>query len=197
LLKNYNYEKKKLFAALLLFGFSILQAQTKAEKRALKLEKHKTAFNEIKALIESGIFQFEASSALSLGNDIAKISSAFVGSDNVFQGNRVDLTGNSNFIRINNQVSELFLPYFGEVHRNVNRSSNSGNGLEFKGDIEDYIVEYNDNKHKIDIKFTVNKSQEQLQFHLITTAKGDTSLNVNSSNRQSIRYLGKVKAFNE
>jgi len=189
-------KKNFLFAALLLFTFLIMQAQTKAEKRALRLEKNETAFNEIKTLIESGTFQFEALSALPIGNDIAKISAAFVGGGNVFQGNRVDLTGNSNFIRINNQASELFLPYFGRVYRTPNYNK-SASGLEFKGDIEDYIVEYNDSKHKIDIKFTVNKPQEQLQFHLVTTAKGDTSLNVNSSNRQSIRYLGKVKVLDK
>lgn len=186
-------KKNFLFAVLLVFTFLVTQAQTKAEKRALKLEKKEVAFTAVKTLIESGEFQFEASSAFPLGNDIAKISAAFVGSNNVFQGNTVNLTGNTNFIKITDQTSDLFLPYFGRVYRNVgyNRTG-SESGIQFKGDVEEYTVEYDEAKHKVNIKFTANKPQELLKFHLVVANENNVTLTVNSGNRQSIRYQGKI-----
>lgn len=180
---------------MILFGFGIITAQSKSEKRALKKEVSIAAYNEMKELIESGKFQFEASWAFPLGNDITKIN--FSGGNNIFQGNRINLIGNTNYIKLNYEFANISLPYFGQVYRVTSYNNRDDNGFEFKNNIEDLKITYKDSKRRIDVKFITNKSQESLQIHLIINAKGNTYLTVNSSNRESIRYQGRVVALKE
>lgn len=178
-----------LLAMLFVFSLTMTSAQTKAEKKALKLEKAEAAYSNIKALIESGEYEFEASWAIPLGNEISRIN--FVG-NNTFFGNRINLTGSSNYLKMDGKNADLFLPYFGTVHRTTSYSR-PGNGLEFKGEFEDLEVNYIDSKRKIDIEFEVNTNREQLRAHLTVGASGTAYLSINSSNRLSIRYNGKIK----
>ncbi len=178
-----------------LLGFSLLNAQSKLERKALKKKKIETHYNTIKKLVTSGTFQFKASYAFALGNDIAKVSNLLVGANNTFEGNRVNLTNNTNFLKLNKENATINLPYFGRVHRVVSYNGIDDNGIAFEGNIEKHKIEFYDSKHKIEIKFEANKPQEKLKLHLVINSNGTSFLNVSSSNRQNIRYEGKISSI--
>ncbi|GGI57465.1 DUF4251 domain-containing protein [Winogradskyella haliclonae] len=183
---------KKLFFILILiiFTFNISFSQTQAEVKQDKKEIIEAQFNEIKALIESGNFQFEALWANPLGNDIATIGQSLLGSQGVFQGNRVNLVGNDNFVKIENKNSDIYLPYFGRVFFPKRITNESG--IHYKGEIENYKVGYNEKKKVITVKFTANSQGDFLRFNYRITALGATRLTVTSTNRQTISYDGKI-----
>ena len=182
-----------LFFMALALSLNVASSQTRAEKKALKKQEQEESYNITKQLIESGKYEFEATWATPLSGDISRLN--LVGGNNVFIGNRVNLIGNSNFVRVNNKDANIFLPYFGRAFRVTN--NRGGSGLEFEGTLEKYNVKYNDAKHKIEIKFTTKNTKDQLRFHIEITSKGGAVINVNSNNRQSIRYEGDIKPLKE
>ena len=187
-------KKSSFLFVLLIFGFTCSFSQTKSERKQAKKDRIAASYLNTKALITSGKFLFQANSAMPLGNDIANIGLSLPGGAGVFQGNRVNLTGNTNFIRLNKSKADIFLPYFGRVF--VPRLSSTGNsGISFKGEIEDFKVVFNDNKNRLDIKFETHDGKESLDFHLRVNSNGNTTLTLSSSNRQTITYQGVIKSF--
>ncbi|MCC1485076.1 DUF4251 domain-containing protein [Winogradskyella immobilis] len=178
----------------IMFSLNLVVSQTRAEKKALKKETLKANYNKTKQLVESNKFEFEANWAFPLSGDITRLNLS--SGSTPFTGNRVDLSGNSNFVKLNVKDAKVFLPYFGRVFR-VTANSRTSRGLEFEGTIEKYKVEYNDAKHRVEIKFTSKDKEDQLRYHFVITASGRATLNVNSNNRQAIRYEGKIRPLEE
>ena len=186
--------KKSILLVFFLVSMLNLNAQTRAEKRALKKQGKEIAYQKTKTLIKSRSFQFEALTAFPLGNDISKLN--LIGTNGVFQGNTVNLIGNTNFIRLNKKELGVFMPYFGRVFRALSYGG-TNTGIQTKGPIEDYDVEFYENKKRISVKFSSKNNSEQFQFYLLINYGGNTTLSVNGSNRQSISYHGKVTALEE
>lgn len=160
---------------LLLFAVSFGFTQTKSEKKALQKEKELKAYTKSKALIDSGVYHFEANWA------------------NTQKGRRINLTTNPNYVRVNQPEADIFLPYFGVVHSPVAGIKGDG-GIVFKGKIENYKVEWNDKKQKAIIKFNANATSERLSFIITTFKSGNSTISVNSNIRDGISYDGNIKA---
>lgn len=160
-----------LFIGLALVS-NVLVAQTKAEKKALKAEAAQKGYAKMKAMIDSGIYTFVADWA------------------NSQRGGRINLTNNPNYLKMDNENSDAYLPYFGVVQV----PSMSGNaGIEFSGPVRNYQVEYNDKKQKALIRFNAKNSSESFNLTLTVFHNGNASLALSSSGRNSISYDGKVK----
>jgi hypothetical protein len=187
-------KKNILFFLCVALSFNIATSQYKAEKKTLKKEKLEANYKATKLLVESGKFEFVASWAFPLSGDITRLNLS--NGSTPFIGNRVDLTGNSNFVTLNNEAAKVFLPYFGRVFR-VTAASRTSGGLEFEGTIKKHNIKYKDSKHRIEIKFISKDDDDQLRYHFIITSKGRATLNINSSNRQSIKYEGNIKPLKE
>lgn len=71
-----------------------------SSSNALKQQKLKNAYTKTKELVNSKQFQFEAQWANPLDNQAVSIASRLPGAQGVFQGNRVNLSGNSNYIKL-------------------------------------------------------------------------------------------------
>ena len=187
--------KKYISLSVLFLVFSSFSfSQTRAVRKQLKKERIETAYNSTKELIESGTFQFEAFWANPLGNDVANIGQNISGGGAIFQGGRVDVSSNDNFVNVDGKKTDLFLPYFGRVFF-PKRINNQG-GIKYKGDITNYRIKINDDKQIITIKFEAKTENDYLKFSYRINSGGSATLTINSTNRQTISYTGDIKILN-
>lgn len=108
-------------------------------------------------------------------------------------GERVNLIGNSNYIRMNGDRVEIFLPYFGVRHSGG--AYNAEGGIKYEGPVKN--LRFEENPRNIVVKFEGQQGSEDLNFMITMFPGGNTITNVNSSERQSISYQGKMKELPE
>jgi len=150
--------------------------QTKKEKRAEKAAKD---FENTKELIDEKVYSFEADWATTQ------------------QGRRINLVTNPNYLQINKDSANIFLPYFGVAHTSTMAYNGSdGGGINFKGVVENYEVSVDEKKQKIIVKFLANSKKESSNFILTVFKSGSSLLSVSSNIRSNISYegnTGKIK----
>lgn len=171
----------------LTYGFS----QTRSDREKAKKEKLEANYLKTKALIDSRNYQFIANWANPLGNDISNVMSGIPGAGAVFRGNRVDLIGNTNFIKISQNTVDINMPYFGRAF-NSRINSTTRNGIEFKGQIQDYKVKANNKKYRFDIEFKTKSDTDSSDYQFTVNSGGGTKLTLSTSNRQIITYDGLI-----
>ncbi len=147
-------------------------AQTKEEKKAMKAKAEQEELAKTKALIDSGTFTFVADWA------------------NSQKGGRINMMSNPNYLKIENETADVFLPYFGVVQT---PNLMGKGGIEFSGEVNDYKVDFNDKKQKTLIRFNARNGSESFTINLTVFKNGNASLMVSSSGRNSISYDGKIK----
>ncbi len=152
-----------------------LEAQTKAE---LKQEKKEKDYQNMVSLVKSGNYQYEAQWANPIG------------------GSRVNLLTTPNYLYFKGSQMDLHFPFFGTL-RTVNTYNSSDIGINFKGEPQNYRVNYDDKKQKITIRFEGDTEGEFLQFNLSISGDGNAYLVVNSSGRSTINYDGILKKQND
>ena len=166
---------KKLFLFPLFFlivlspGFS----QSKSEKKKLKEEKALKEFEATKSLINSQSYMFLA---------------IWAGTQ---KGKRINLTTNPNSLKIEKDQADIYLPYFGVVHSSSYGLKDEG-GIVFKGTVNNYKVEFNDEKQKIIIRFSAKGKNDQFDFTLTVFKNKGSNLVVYSNIRNSINYDGNL-----
>jgi len=166
---------KKLITLLVLVIFvtSPIIAQTKEEKKAAKAENSLKEYEAMKELVNSESFMFVADWTTTQ------------------KGRRVDLMSNPNFMKIDGKNADIFLPFFGVSQV---AGYGAGGGIEFKGEVEKYSVNFDDKKQKVVVKFKgKNDKSENFAFTMDIFGSGSTSVNVNSNHRNNARYNGKTK----
>lgn len=92
------------------------------------------------------------------------------------------------FIKIGNDSIESRLPYFGRAY---NIPYGGGNGLMFNAVINDYTANYR-KKGRIEIKLVTRSDEDKFTFRITIFPNASVSVNVNSTNRQTISYQGKL-----
>ena len=111
-------------------------------------------------------------------------------------GSRVDLIGNTNYMRFKNDSIDLHLPYFGERHSGG--GYNREGGINYEGPLKNLeILEDPANEKKIRINFEGKQGTENFWFSLILFSNGNVDTTVKSSERNSISYDGKLKPLQE
>ncbi len=163
-------KRNLLFICLIVLSTITLSAQTKKEKKAAAKEK---GYEQIKSMIDSGIYFFEAGWATTQN------------------GSRIDLSSNPNHLVVDKDNADIDLPFFG-VSQNPAAGLGGDGGISFKGAIKNYSVKYNDKKEKVFIKFNANGSTGSFDISLVVTSSGSSYLTVNSMDRSSINFDGKT-----
>ncbi|SHH61265.1 DUF4251 domain-containing protein [Winogradskyella jejuensis] len=187
-------KKLALFFTLAFFTFNSF-SQSRQERKAEKKAKLESQFKDTKALLDSKNLMFEARWANPLGNDVATIGMSLPGGAGVFQGNRVDVSTNTNFVKLSDINADLFLPYFGRVFfpKRVGNES----GIRYKGEIKNYSLKVNEKKKTFVLKFEAKTEDDFLQFNFRINASGYTTVTVTSTNRQIISYDGTITELEE
>jgi len=168
---------KKFTFILCLVLCSQLQSQSKAGKKADRIEKANLEYASTKGLINSGTFLFIADRAIPMG------------------GGRVSLVTIFNQIKFVDGVADIVLPYFGTVWGGG--GYNHQPGIKFEGVVENYSIDYEDQKRKVQIKFDLKSGTETHNVVLTIRRRGYTSAHVKSSGRSSITYDGYLNPLPE
>ena len=166
---------KKIFTLIVLAVFTLnpVIGQTKKE---LKAEKKQQEYVSSKELINSKQYEFTGEWATSS------------------KGRRISLISNPTFMKIDNTTADGFFPFFGTGYAGSGYGSGSG-GIEFKNELEDYVVTFNDKKQTASIKFKVKGENDNYNITVKVFAGGNTSITINSNNRSVMDYSGDIKAL--
>jgi hypothetical protein len=164
----------KYFATILLIVFisgvdTFAQDKGKKSRRERRLEKEQIKKAIIKNQLENKNFIFEASHA------------------NPLSGSTVYLTSSYD-IHVKNDSVYSYLPYFGVAYHVDYGARNSA--FEFNLPITDYQYEHTEKGYTI--KFKAKNKMDLVEFHLNISELGYTTLQINSTHRQSISYYGEI-----
>ncbi len=149
------------------WGYS--QKLTTQERKAQKAE-------EIKELVESGNFRFEAQSLTPMTGNKVNLTSLYYLQ---FEGNQV--------------ISEL--PYRGRAYTVEYGSTDLG--VKFDEKAEKIETEFNEKKDLYDIKIEVETQKENFQILISAGLSGYATVNILPTNRQPISYYGTIEPIPE
>lgn len=177
-MKQKNHERKReiLIQAILVPALFLLLISCGTGKKMdwVKINN----YNELRDVVYNGEFEIE--------NDWA----------NPLSGSMIDIVGNPNYLRFENDSVDLFLPYFGVRHAGGNYGGREA-GIKYKGIAEDLQITEADDRSKIEIEFEAEEGTENYDFRITLFPNGNTSTFVSSSERNSISYRGTVKRKSE
>ena len=160
-----------LFITLFLASPSI--AQTKKELKAAKKQEE---YISTKELINSKQYEFTGEWATSN------------------RGRRINLMSNPTYMKIDNTSADGFFPFFGTGYSGAAYASGGG-GIEFKNELENYNVSFNDKKYEISITFKVKGENDYYDILVRVFAGGNTSITISSNNRSTMNYSGNTKTL--
>lgn len=167
--------KNKLNIVLLLFVliFSngiVAQEKTKKElKEARKIEQQKIT----EALVATQKFAFEGNRAFPTGY------------------RSIDLTTNPNFVTFAKDFIKSDMPFFGRATGSLPYGGGDG-GLKFEGVPSEFSIKKT--KKNYQLKAIVKDKNDTYTLNLTIFFDGGGSLIINSNNRSSISYSGKIMA---
>ena len=165
--------KTKLSILLVLFSFfNIVCFAQEKTKKELKAERELEKQKEIKALIDSKNFLFEAQKVIPQG------------------GRFIILDYNTYFLKFNTEKTTCDLPFFGRAY---NISYGRDGGIKFEGKPEKVRIEKR--KKSYIIKTTVKGKEDVYDLMFTVFFDGGTTLSINSNNRASISYDGEIKSY--
>ena len=146
------------------------EAQTKEEKKQKKKEIAEQQYLATKDLINTGSFSFVAWETIPIG------------------GSRIFLNTVPNYTNLEGEQADIYLPYYGAV-RMSNRYSAEG-GIKFRGTVENYQVEFRDDKQTVRVFFEAQRDNERFEFTFDVFKDGWTTLVVASNRRNPTTYNG-------
>ena len=109
--------------------------------------------------------------------------------------NRINLQGNSNFLRMEGDRVWADLPYYGE--RQAGGAYARATGIEFDGIPTDLEITENEKKQSYLIRFDIRNKAEAYQVSLELFPNLSGTISVNSTQRLNIRYSGTVLELEE
>ncbi len=163
---------KKLIVAVLAFSFAFIanaQDTEKKSRKEIKAEKNAKLLEETTKLVESKNFVFKARTANPMGARSVNLTTEY------------DVT-------IQNDSVYCYLPYYGRAY---SAAYGGESPMNFQLPVNDYSMEKT--KKGYDVKFTVKRGTDRIDFSFRIMETGSTTLQVNSTNRQSIAYFGNIE----
>ena len=106
----------------------------------------------------------------------------------------IDISSNGNKVTVKGDSIQGYLPFFGDQHFGGGYGGTNG-GIEFNDIPENYKVVNNDKKHAVEVSFKIKDSKrpnEQYNMTITLYPNNRTYMRVQSSNRSSIDYSGRV-----
>jgi hypothetical protein len=162
--------KTSILSFFLCFSMLIGFAQEKT-KQQIKEQQKTAKQKEVDALVESKEFEFVAVMAYPQG------------------GRNIDMISNPNFLRFKKDSIFSEMPYFGRAYSGV--AYGGRGGLDFKGPIRDYSI--SKGKKNYIIKAEVKDNSDSYTIILTVFFEGNASLAINSFNKSSISYSGRIE----
>ena len=108
-------------------------------------------------------------------------------------GSNISLIANPNYLKMMFDSVAAYLPYFGE--RQLSGGYSVTNAIEFKGLPDKLKIARNSKKGTYTIGFTIKKKSEVYQITVTFFNSLASHITINSSQRNFIRYIGKVSVL--
>jgi hypothetical protein len=164
--------KGKVFTLLMILA--LLGASVYAAENPQKQDKKQQQKEQTEKLVNSKQFQFVARQALPMG------------------GKSVDLTTNPNFIKFYPDSIQADMPFFGRAYSIPYGGSG---GIKFDGKPKKFTITPQRKGKGYLIEATVNDTSDSYSLTLSVSNSGYGTLTINSNNRNSISYYGKISAL--
>ncbi|MHA6280460.1 DUF4251 domain-containing protein [Salinimicrobium sp. CAU 1759] len=110
---------------------------------------------------------------------------------NPTQYNRVNLLGNPNRIKFENDSVEVYLPFFGERYAGGAYDPDDG-AIQYRGVPKNLKLQENPEKGAVNIFFEGNRNTESLDFRITIFPNGVARTSVTSTQRETIVYDGRL-----
>ena len=166
-----------LLLVMVLSGTVFLYPQEKPDKKKMREEKAEIAYESMKQLIEGGKYLIVSDRLVSA------------------RGYSKSIVTTPNYIQVEDGKANISLPYFGEVRANTPYMPDQG--IKYEGPVQDYSMDLTDSKHRITVKFDIDRSIEEHNFIITIGKSGQARVKVISSGRTGITYYGKVEPVAE
>jgi len=114
--------------------------------------------------------------------------------------NRIDVRGDGNFIKIENDSVKAYLPFFGERRLNAGSLGGTNTSIQFNEPLEDLAKQINTKKKKLKLEFRANqKGNDNDRYEITIEIYSNThvSVNITPVYRTFIRYDGRLEQFNK
>ena len=159
--------------SILLTSMGVYAQETKEDKKALKKETAEREIQKSNDLVTSGSFTFVALQAAPIG------------------GTRRFLNTVPNYVHIDQEEGDIYLPYYGVVHTSNGYSAEAG--IKYKGKLDNYKLVINDKKQSMKLSFEARIKNELVEFNFDVYKGGATTLVLASSRRKAINYYGQFR----
>ncbi len=107
---------------------------------------------------------------------------------------RIDITGNSSYLRLVDNRVEADLPYFGERQMSGGYDSQR-TGIQFEGTPENLQIEPNSKTKGYTMRFNINNGIESFQVIAELMPSRSSTFSIVSSHRTQIRYDGTLSEY--
>lgn len=157
------------------------------------------AYQQLKELVASQNFEVTSHTARPMASTafIQVTNSNILGLGN--SATNINLIGNANSLKVMGDTIKAYLPFYGEQFFGGNPGINN-NGIEFNDMPEDYQVKLNDSKHIVEISFKIRdefRGNERYDINMTLFPNNTSTINVQSTSRSNIEFLGNVKSLSE
>jgi len=153
-------------------------------------------FEELKTLVATKSFVFNAETAYPMQTHaVMQVNNALLRNTGNSTG-RISLTGNGDFIKVKGDTIQAALAYFGEV-RIVTSLDPRDAGINFKGVSATFDITENEKKQTLRLEFDIKAKTESFSVIMELYTNKRVTVFINSMNRASIRYDGKLKELDE
>lgn len=169
--------KNIIFTMILSVAFlsaTVAQENNRKSRKERKAEKEAKKIEEVKNLLDSQTFVFNATHALPLGGGSKYLSYDY------------DVT-------VKNDTVNSYLPFYGVAYRVEYGGRDTG--FDFIQPLEKYEMEKDKDGYIVDLE--VDKGMDHLNYTFHISEVGYATLHVTSTNRQSITYYGTIEVIEE
>jgi Domain of unknown function (DUF4251) len=179
---------------LILVLFFVIFSSCGSTKSKSELAADLAFYNNIKNLVNSKSFRIDAESAFPIqSSDVMDVNNVlFRQTENV--GGRISLSGNEDFLTINDTTAKANLSYFGEL-RTAGYSDARDTSILFNAEMAAFVITTNDKKKQVNVSFKVSNDAEQFIVKMVVFANQYANISIYGSNRTAIRYRGKLKVI--
>ena len=168
--------KNTVFLIIIALMFTIVkvEAQEGKSKKQLREEKKAQQIEDTKSIVESGTFVFKATTANPMGSSSINLSTEYD-------------------VRVTRDSIYSYMPYYGRAYTASYGGTDSP--MHFNNKFETINIE--ETKKGYLVKVVVKNGNDRLEYNFNISETGSVSLNVNSTNRQSISYFGNLEMTKE
>jgi hypothetical protein len=165
---------KSITFLLAVIAFSLINGYTQVDpgqEKSNKKGKMDDSSQSGRKLIESGIYEFQPTQALPMA------------------GSTVNVMSGQYFLRIEGDITESALPFFGTSHQ---ADLTGSGGIQFKTKMKDYKIVNNEKKGQFKISFKAGDGNDYYDIFLESGYDGLSTLRVGSYNKSAMTYFGYI-----